>query len=48
MYKVTNKKSPFYGHHFPGTAITIGGELRIWDDASTGRSYPANDCEKVG
>ena len=45
MYRVVNPKAVFYGHIFPGTPITIGGESRIWDNNSVGRSYPAGDCE---
>ena len=46
-YKVTNPKSPFHGHQFPGAPIVISGERRIWDNNSTGRSYPAGDCIPV-
>lgn len=45
MYRVVNPKAVFYGHVFPGTPVTIDGELRIWDNNSAGRSYPAVDCE---
>ena len=45
MYKVISANSPFNGHVFEGATVTIDGELRIWDNNSAGRSYPAVDCE---
>lgn len=45
-YEVTNKENPFYGHIFSGTIIVISGENRVWDNDSTGRSYPLVDCSE--
>jgi len=46
-YKVVDINHIFYGHIFNGYPIKIGGEARIWDNGSQGRSYPASACKMI-
>lgn len=47
MAKYKVKTGTFQGHEFDGKPVEIGGEARIWDNGTTGRSYPASDCEAI-
>lgn len=46
-YKIVNSDNPFYEKIFNGEIIIIEKEPRIWDNDSTGRSYPASDCYPI-
>ena len=41
-------KGIFEGRCFRGEEITISGEKRIWDSDSQGRSYPVENCVRIG
>lgn len=41
-YKVIS--GTFKDHEFNGHPLNIEGESRIWDEDSSGRSYPADNC----
>lgn len=44
QYKVINESNPFYGKVFDGAPCVISGEKRIWNNETTGQSYPEADC----
>lgn len=46
VYRVVNKKSPMYGHQFPGTPSVANGESWVWDNNTLG-AYRAANCEVV-
>jgi hypothetical protein len=43
-YNVVNERNPFYGKIFDGKPCVIAGEKRIWNNETTGQSYPETDC----
>lgn len=44
-YKIISNESPMMGLVFKGYSIVISGEKRIWNDETTGQSYPSSHCE---
>ncbi len=44
-YKIISNENPMMGLVFKGYPIVISGEKRIWNDETSGQSYPSNHCE---
>lgn len=37
----------FEGKEFNGHSVNIAGESRIWNEDSTGQSFPAENCKEL-